>query len=64
LRGVVTNAEKNDLKTYADYSNYDKLLDLKIQFEKENIPVVIDAVSKCETASLCCGQLAQIYANG
>lgn len=55
------NASENKLKTYANYSNYDKLLSLKQDFEKEGIPVVVDAIAKCEEAGLCCGQLAQIF---
>ena len=55
------NSEQNDLKTVANYSNYYKLLDLKSRFEKEGIPVVVDAIAKCEEAGLCCGQLAQIF---
>lgn len=55
------NAESNGLETYANYSNYDKLLELKKEFEQNSIPVVVDAIARCEEAGLCCGQLAQIY---
>lgn len=55
------NAEKNSLKTYANYSNYEKLLALKQEFERADIPVVVDAIARCEEAGLCCGQLAQGY---
>ena len=58
------NAVGNDLKTYANYSNYEKLLQLKDDFEKEGVPVVVDAIARCEEAGLCCGQLAQIYQSG
>ncbi len=58
---ATNNAESNDLKTYANYNNYEDLLKLKDEFEKEGVPVVVDAIAKCEEASLCCGQLAQIY---
>jgi len=54
-------AQENDLKTYANYSNYEKLLQLRTSFEQEGIPVVVDAIAKCEEAGLCCGQLAQIF---
>lgn len=54
-------SEENDLTTVANYSNYDKLLQIKKEFENEGIPVVVDAIAKCEEAGLCCGQLAQIY---
>jgi 23S rRNA (adenine2503-C2)-methyltransferase len=55
------NAEENDLKTVANYSNYEKLVELGEEFRKAGVPVVIDAIAKCEEAGLCCGQLAQIY---
>jgi adenine C2-methylase RlmN of 23S rRNA A2503 and tRNA A37 len=55
------NSESNELKAYANYSNYDKLVDLTRSFEQEGIPVVMDAIAKCEEAGLCCGQLVQIY---
>lgn len=55
------NSINNDLKTFANYSNYEKLLQLKDDFEKAGIPVVVDAIAKCEEAGLCCGQLAQIF---
>jgi len=55
------NPENNKLNTVANYSNYEKLIELKEKFEANNIPVVVDAIAKCEEAGLCCGQLAQIY---
>jgi 23S rRNA (adenine2503-C2)-methyltransferase len=55
------NANENNLETFANYSNYEDLLKLKTEFESEGIPVVVDAIAKCEEAGLCCGQLAQIY---
>jgi adenine C2-methylase RlmN of 23S rRNA A2503 and tRNA A37 len=55
------NAKNNNLETVANYANYEKLLQLKNDFENNNIPVVVDAIAKCEEAGLCCGQLAQIY---
>lgn len=54
-------AKKNNLKTYANYNNYEKLLSLRDEFKKEGIPTVVDAIAKCEEASLCCGQLAYIH---
>lgn len=57
------NANSNNLKTYANYSNYEKLLSLKVDFERECVPVVVDAIAKCEEAGLCCGQLAQMFVN-
>jgi adenine C2-methylase RlmN of 23S rRNA A2503 and tRNA A37 len=55
------NSVKNNLETYANYSNMDDLISLAKKFEENNIPVVYDAIAKCEEAGLCCGQLAQIY---
>jgi len=55
------NAHSNNLKTVANYSNYEKLVDIGNEFKKNGIPVVVDAIAKCEEAGLCCGQLAQIY---
>ena len=54
-------AEKNKLKPYANYSNYDKLIELSNSFENYGIPVIYDAIARCEEAGLCCGQLAQIF---
>jgi 23S rRNA (adenine2503-C2)-methyltransferase len=55
------NAENNELETFANYSNYEDLIKLGEEFNKNGVPVVIDAIAKCEEAGLCCGQLAQIY---
>jgi hypothetical protein len=55
------NASINDLKTVANYSNYKELVDLGERFRMDGIPVVVDAIARCEEAGLCCGQLAQIY---
>lgn len=55
------NSKDHKLKTYANYNNYEKLLALKDKFASYNIPVVVDAIARCEEAGLCCGQLAQIY---
>lgn len=55
------NAEANNLHTVANYSNYDKLVSLGDEFRRAGIPVVVDAIARCEEAGLCCGQLAQIY---
>lgn len=53
--------QTNSLETFANYSNYEDLLALKQEFENEGIPVVVDAIAKCEEAGLCCGQLAQVF---
>lgn len=55
------NAEQHELETYANYSNYEKLLELRDEFKYVGVPTVVDAIAKCEEAGLCCGQLAQIY---
>jgi 23S rRNA (adenine2503-C2)-methyltransferase len=55
------NADGNNLKTVANYSNYEKLVTIGNEFKKAGIPVVVDAIARCEEAGLCCGQLAQIY---
>ncbi len=55
------NADKNNLETYANYSNYEKLIQLRNEFNQAGVPTVVDAIAKCEEAGLCCGQLAQIY---
>jgi len=54
-------ADKYKLETLANYNNYDKLLELRNDFRAVGIPIVVDAIAKCEEAGLCCGQLAQIY---
>ena len=55
------NAENNSLQTYANYSNYEDLVNLADQFAKYDIPVIYDAIAKCEEAGLCCGQLVHVY---
>lgn len=55
------NSENNNLKTFANYNNYEDLLALQDEFKKAGVPVVVDAIAKCEEAGLCCGQLAQIF---
>jgi 23S rRNA (adenine2503-C2)-methyltransferase len=55
------NAEVNNLETVANYKNYEQLVYIGEQFNKAGIPVVVDAIARCEEAGLCCGQLAQIY---
>lgn len=57
------NAGLNKLHTYANYSSYEKLQELTDKFQSYGIPVVMDAIAKCEEGGLCCGQLAQFYAD-
>jgi len=45
---------------YADYNNYEDLVEMGNKFNKRGIPTCIDAIAKCEEAVLCCGQLAHI----
>jgi 23S rRNA (adenine2503-C2)-methyltransferase len=58
---TTNNAQDNKLKPAANYSNYDKLLSIGDTLKSEGIPVVVDAIARCEEAGLCCGQLAQMY---
>jgi 23S rRNA (adenine2503-C2)-methyltransferase len=61
---ITDRAENNKLETYANYSNYDDLLELGCKFNDAGVPTVIDAIAKCEEAGLCCGQLAHIHCKG
>lgn len=54
------NGEKNGLETFANYENYQDLQALAEEFRNAGVPVVFDAIAKCEEAGLCCGQLAHI----
>lgn len=54
------NAEKNNLETVYNYNNYEELQKYAEKFAENGIPVVYDAIAKCEEAGLCCGQLAHI----
>ena len=54
------NAQKHNLETYANYSNYEDLVRLSEKFQEHNIPVIYDAIAKCEEAGLCCGQLVGV----
>ncbi len=53
--------EESSLETLYNYKNYEELLFLRDEFKREGIPVVVDAIAKCEEAGLCCGQLVQIF---
>jgi len=55
------NSEKSGLETFANYNNYDDLKRLASEFKQAGVPVVFDAIAKCEEAGLCCGQLAHIH---
>lgn len=57
------NAESNGLDTLANYSNYEKLVDIGNEFNAIGVNTVVDAIAKCEEAGLCCGQLAQQFIN-
>ena len=54
------NSEKHSLETFANYDNYEDLKQLAAKFKDHGLPVVFDAIAKCEEAGLCCGQLAHI----
>jgi len=55
------NSQNNNLETYANYHNYEDLKALECKFKEKGVPVVVDAIAKCEEAGLCCGQLAHIF---
>lgn len=55
------NATDNGLKTVYNYSNYDELKKQEDILRNEGIPIVTDAIAKCEEAGLCCGQLLRKY---
>lgn len=55
------NSERNNLEMQYNYSTYDELKKYAKKFEEANIPVVYDAIAKCEESGLCCGQLANLY---
>lgn len=52
-------ADENNLETLYNYDTYEQLMQYKAKFEAMGIPVVADAIAKCEEAGLCCGQLVQ-----
>ena len=58
---TTNNSRKNELETLYNYNTYDELRKLAGEFRDAGIPVVYDAVAKCEEAGLCCGQLAQVF---
>lgn len=55
------NAESHELKTLANYSNYQELVKLRDEFKAIGIPTVMDAIARCEEAGLCCGQTVQAF---
>ena len=57
------NSVNNNLETFANYDNYNDLVQLADRFKQAGVPVIYDAIAKCEEAGLCCGQLAQIFIN-
>ena len=54
-------SQEEGLETFANYENYEDLQRLGEEFGRHGIPIVIDAIAKCEEAGLCCGQLAHIF---
>ena len=56
------NSKQNGLETQYNYNTYNELKKYAAQFKDANIPVVYDAIAKCEESGLCCGQLAHIFA--
>lgn len=57
------NSINNELNTLYNYNSYDELKKYAKEFQDEGIPVIYDAIAKCEEAGLCCGQLAHIFKN-
>lgn len=55
------NSMDNNLKTLYNYNTYEELKRLADEFKNAGIPVIYDAIAKCEEAGLCCGQLAHIF---
>lgn len=54
-------SQEEGLETFANYENYEDLQRLGEEFGRHGIPIVIDAIAKCEEAGLCCGQLAHVF---
>ena len=54
-------ARDHALESVANYNNVEDLTALGARFAAAGIPVVTDAIAKCEEAGLCCGQLAHIF---
>lgn len=54
------NAKENNLETKFNYSTYDALKKYADKFKTEGIPVVYDAVAKCEAAGLCCRSISSV----
>lgn len=55
------NSMGNNLETLYNYNTYEELKKLASEFKAAGIPVIYDAIAKCEEAGLCCGQLAHIF---
>ena len=54
-------AQTTNLETYANYSNYEKLLQLRNDFKQAGIETVVDTIARCEDAGLCCGQIIHTH---
>jgi 23S rRNA (adenine2503-C2)-methyltransferase len=54
-------AQTSNLETFANYSNYEVLQQLRDDFKKEGIETVVDTIARCEDAGLCCGQIIHTH---
>jgi 23S rRNA (adenine2503-C2)-methyltransferase len=55
------NAQAHDLRTRWNYNNVDSLKKFEDDMRKLGVPIVTDAIAKCEEAGLCCGQLVNRF---
>jgi 23S rRNA (adenine2503-C2)-methyltransferase len=55
------NSQKNVLETEFNYENIPRMEELRNDFKKAGIPVVVDSIAKCEESGLCCGSLVRDY---
>jgi 23S rRNA (adenine2503-C2)-methyltransferase len=55
------NAQAHDLQTRWNYNNVDDLKKFEAKMRERGIPIVTDAIAKCEEAGLCCGQLVNNF---
>ena len=54
-------AKTTNLETFANYSNYEVLQQLREDFKREGIETVVDTIARCEDAGLCCGQIIHTH---
>ena len=54
-------AKTENLETFANYSNFEKLQQLRDEFKNAGIETVVDTIARCEDAGLCCGQIIHTH---